>query len=161
MTRWIVRILAALVLLVALGLTYFMGYRRGADSQKTPERQDMERAFAESMRGVTLTGSFTVDGQETDSLRWERYTVERAEPLGGDLWVFHARLQFGDTDMSIPVPVRLLWAGDTPMVSLTDANIPGLGTFTARVLFYRDHYAGMWGNPEVSGLQFGTITRTP
>ena len=30
------------------------------------------------------------------------------------------------------------------MVSMTDLGLPGLGTYTARVAFYRDSYAGMW-----------------
>ena len=159
MKRWVLRFVILGLVLGACGISYFLGYRRGGDAMKSSDRLELEKGFADSMAGATLTGSFTVDGREDDALRWERYTVERAEPLGGDLWVFHARLEFGETDLTIPVPVRVLWAGDTPVVSLTDASIPGLGTFTARVLFYRDHYAGMWANPEVSGLQFGTISR--
>ena len=51
------------------------------------------------------------------------------------------------------------WAGDTPVISLTDASVPGLGTFSARVLFYEDRYAGTWSHGDVGGNQFGRIVR--
>ncbi len=123
------------------------------------ERQAREAAFAESMRGVVLEGSFTIAGREAGKLRAERYEIEKVVKLGGDIWTFHARIQYGDHDVVFPVPVKLLWAGDTPMVSLTDVGIPGLGTFTARVLFYQDHYAGIWRHGEAGGSQFGRIVR--
>ena len=46
------------------------------------------------------------------------------------------------------------------MVSLTDMSIPGLGEgFTARVVFFRDHYSGMWWHGEVGGNMFGRVLR--
>ena len=36
--------------------------------------------------------------------------------------------------------------------------IPGLdGTFTARVMFYAERYAGSWQHGEYGGLMYGTI----
>ena len=61
--------------------------------------------------------------------------------------------------MTLPVPVRLEWAGDTPVVSVTDLGLPGLGTYTARVAFYRDLYAGMWWGSSHGGNMFGKIER--
>jgi hypothetical protein len=123
------------------------------------ERETLENKFAESMHNVVLDGSFTVNrGGETHA-RQEKYTIASVSKVSGDLWLFHARIQYGEHDVTVPVPVKLLWAGDTPVVSLTDASIPGLGTFTARVLFYRDSYAGFWQHGDVSGDQFGRIVR--
>ena len=51
------------------------------------------------------------------------------------------------------------WAGDTPVVELTDLTIPGLGTYTARVLFYRDEYAGTWKGKNAGGQMFGRIVK--
>jgi hypothetical protein len=111
------------------------------------------------MTNVVLDGSFTVNRDGETRVRQEKYTVESVSKVGGDIWIFQARIQYGERDVTVPVPVQLLWAGDTPVVSLTDATIPGLGTFTARVLFYRDSYAGFWQHGEVSGNQFGRILR--
>jgi hypothetical protein len=123
------------------------------------EREALETKFAESMTDVVLDGSFSVNRGGETRVRQEKYTIASVSKVGGDIWVFQARIQYGDHDVTVPVPVKLLWAGDTPVVSLTDANIPGLGTFTARVLFYRDSYAGFWQHGDVSGNQFGKIIR--
>ena len=137
----------------------FLVFSACSSAPDAAEQQAREEAFAESMQGVVLEGSFTITGREDRNVRTERYEVEKVVKLGGDIWTFHARIQYGEHDVTFPVPVKLLWAGDTPMVSLTDVSIPGLGTFTARVLFYRDHYAGTWWHGEVGGNQFGRIIR--
>lgn len=130
----------------------------GADEQT--EQELREAAFAESMQNVVLVGSFTVTGRGDDrKLREERYEIEKAVKRIGDLWTIHARIQYGEHDVTAPVPVNLLWAGDTPVISLTDVTIPNMGTFTARVAFYRDHYSGMWWHGETGGNMFGRIVR--
>ncbi len=122
------------------------------------------------MRGAVLAGNFTVFDREAESeaaegespevkLRAERYEIEKAVKQVGDIWTFHARIKFGDTDVTVPVPVKLSRAGDTPMVSVTDLGIPGVGTYTARVAFYRDAYAGMWWGKNHGGNMFGQIER--
>lgn len=112
------------------------------------------------MRNVVLEGSFTVTGRDDDARRTERYEIEKAVHLAGDVWTFHARIQYGEHDVTAPIPVRLVWADDTPMVTLTDISIPGLGDdFTARVVFFRDHYSGMWWHGETGGNMFGVIRR--
>ena len=45
------------------------------------------------------------------------------------------------------------------VVSVTDLGLPGLGTYTARVVFYRDSYAGMWWGGKHGGNLFGRIER--
>ena len=44
-----------------------------------------------------------------------------------------------------------------PVLRLTEVAIPGLGTFTARVLFYDEQYVGVWRHGEAGGLHFGRI----
>ena len=148
--RWYV--LGSLLILCALLVYSFLGATDAA-----PAQQELEKQFQESMTGVVLKGHFTLNGRE--GLREETYTVEKVTKMPGDYWVFHARIQYGGKDVTVPVPVKLLWAGDTPVVSLTDATIPGLGTFTARVLFYRDEYIGTWSSGTHGGQQFGRIVK--
>ncbi len=121
------------------------------------------------MRGAALVGNFTVFRADSDGasgeaepppMRSERYEIEKVVKRASDIWTFHARIRFGDHDVTVPVPVKLVWAGDTPVVSVTDLGIPGLGSYTARVVFYRDSYAGMWWGKEHGGNMFGTIERT-
>ena len=156
-------------ILASLFLAALLACSTGA---ATPEEQEaLEKAFEDSMRGAVLVGNFTIfdnqgesDAAEGDApgvrLRAERYEIEKAVKQVGDIWTFHARIQFGDTDVTVPVPVKLSWAGDTPMVSVTDLGVPGIGTYTARVAFYRDAYAGMWWGKTHGGNMFGKIERS-
>ena len=129
----------------------------GSKGEADKEQEKREREFQESMTGVVLEGHFTLNGKE--GLSVERYEIEKVSRMPGDFWVFHARIQYGGTDVTVPVPVKIVWAGDTPVVSLTDASIPGVGTFTARVLFYRGQYVGTWSSGTHGGQQFGRIVR--
>ena len=114
--------------------------------------------FSERMQNCTLVGSFTVDGQNSEPPKPERYEIESAVPAADDLWVFTVRIKYGKLDTKLPVTVPVKWAGDTPMVTLTNASIPGLGDgFSARVLFHEDHYAGTWQHGAVGGHMFGRI----
>lgn len=119
-------------------------------------QEALEQQFQESMSGVVLEGFFTVN--ESDSgVREERYHISKVSKLAGDYWVFQARIQYGNHDVTVPVPVTVKWAGDTPILTLTDVTIPGLGTFTARVLFYDENYVGVWRHGKHSGQHFGRI----
>lgn len=131
----------------------------GGDPETEAEQAAREEAFRQSMSGVVLEGFFTVG--EGAELREERYEIAKVSKLGGDIWVFQARIQYGSRDITVPVPVRMEWAGDTPVLSLTEVAIPGLGTFTARVLFYDQQYVGVWRHGEVGGLHFGQIVPDP
>ena len=42
----------------------------------------------------------------------------------------------------MPVPMRFV--DDTPLIMMSNATIPGMGTFNVRVFFYGDEYAGTW-----------------
>jgi len=109
------------------------------------------------MRGVTLAGWFSTDGRE--GLSKDRYTIESATHMTGDTWLFQARIRFGKHDVAVPVPVTVRWAGDTPVIMVTDLSIPGMGTYTARVVIYRDRYAGTWKGGKHAGAMFGGIER--
>ncbi len=119
----------------------------------------LEQEFAERMANSVLVGRFVIAGSEDSVPRPERYEIEGDTTGGEDQWRFTARIQYGNTNITLPIVVTMLWAGDTPMVSLTDLTIPLLGTFTARVIFYRDRYAGTWQHDEVGGHLFGVIEK--
>lgn len=118
---------------------------------------DLERQFTERMRDVTLVGSFTVDGGEDRTPRDDRYQIESVRKVGDDVWQFRAIVPGSDSVIPIVVPMR--WVGETPMIMMTDASLPGMGTFTVRLFFYGDRYAGTWQHDEVGGLMSGRIER--
>ncbi|MCP5110113.1 MAG: hypothetical protein GY953_04685, partial [bacterium] len=111
-----------------------------------------------TMSGAVLVGKFSVAGRE--GLSDECYTISSVSKVGGGVWLINSRIQYGSRDVTVPVPVKVLWAGDTPVISLTDVSIPGVGTFTARVLVYRDEYAGTWSSGDHGGQMYGRIERS-
>ena len=119
-----------------------------------------EQRFQEMLSGVTLTGHFTITGGEDSStLREEKYTITKVTKLGGDYWLFFARIQYGGKDVTVPLKLEVKWAEDTPIITLTDLELPSLGTFTARVIIYRGQYAGTWSSGKHGGHLFGIITK--
>ncbi len=124
-----------------------------------PSQADLEKQFSDRMAGTVLIGSFTIDGKEDQAPKAERYEIDSVKKLRDDYWIFTARIKYGKNDLKVPITVKVLWAGDTPMVSLTDLTIPGLGTFTSRVLFYEERYAGTWQHGKVGGHLFGKIQK--
>ena len=89
----------------------------GGDDPLT-EQQRLEAEFEKTMTGAVLAGKFSVTGRER--LSDERYTISGVSKVGGDVWLIHSRIQYGERDVTVPVPVKVLWAGDTPVLSLTD-----------------------------------------
>ena len=120
---------------------------------------DLEREFAQRMDRSTLVGYFTVDGRENRPLRPDRYDLAGVEKIGENLWRFNTRMRHDDVDLTVPIAVPLQWVGDTPMIVMTDTSVPGLGTFTCRVFFYGQRYAGTWQNGAVGGHLFGRIEK--
>lgn len=126
----------------------------GSCARKAPSEEE----FSKMLTNATLVGSFT--SGKSNTLKEDRYTITKVTKTAGDLWLVHARIQYGTRDVTVPVPVKMNWAGDTAVMSLTDVTIPGMGTFTVRLVFYRDQYAGMWSSSKGHGGQmFGRIER--
>jgi hypothetical protein len=125
----------------------------------TPQPEaERNRAFSESMSGVTLVGYSTRLNREGLS-RQERYRIDGVTHIAGDNWLFRTRLNYSEREIPVPIPLTVRWAGDTPVITLTDLSIPGVGTFTARVVLYREQYAGTWSGHGSGGQLFGRIIR--
>ena len=149
---------AGVTLLVVFALGWLLS-ATGAGQAAAPESlSERERAFTERMQNVVLIGNFTIEGRDVPGGRPERYEISSVTKLDGDRWRFNARVTYASVDVTVPVVVPVLWAGGTPMVSITDVALPGLGEgFSARVLFYETRYAGTWDHGEYGGLMYGTI----
>jgi hypothetical protein len=132
----------------------------GDAAAEAAERARLEEEFAKSLSGATLVGYYTTTGkEEQEGLQAEKYRLGTVKKLNDqDLWLFEYR--YGDSQQTIPLPLQVKWAGDTPVITLTDFAIPGVGTFTARVLFYRGEYAGTWSAGDHGGQLFGRIERS-
>ncbi|HLW77392.1 MAG TPA: hypothetical protein VKS01_10410 [Bryobacteraceae bacterium] len=129
-----------------------------ARKPSTDTQSDLEQKFQQMMSGVTLIGH-SASLKDESVAGEEKYVIEKVSKLRGETWLFHVRIQYGAHDIPVPLPVTIKWAGDTPVITITDLTIPGLGTYTARVLLYQDQYAGTWSSKDHGGQVFGKIVR--
>lgn len=160
--RWI----AVLTVSVCVSGSLF-GEEKSPPEKSTSEKsspgkrsqEQLEKELAETLSGSVLTGRFTVDGQESIPPKEEKYTITEAKKLQGDLWLLTSRIEYGDHDVTVPLSIPIKWSGDTPVITLTNFTIPGMGTFSSRVLIYEGRYAGTWQHGEVGGCMFGRISK--
>jgi len=146
------------VLLLSLG-SGIAGDSAQKHAEETKQQEMREQKFAQQMTGATLVGHFTVDGKTNGKPpREERYEIASAKKLDGNQWLLTARIKYGDNDVNVPMPLNVFWADDTPVISLTNLTIPGLGNaFTSRVMFFEGRYAGTWQHGKVGGNLWGKI----
>jgi len=131
-----------------------------AAAQETAPAVEMnaaERQFQESMSNVTLTGFFTVgDSAET---REDKYTIGRITKIGDDLWNFEASIEYNKRTFKATIKVPVKWAGDTPVLTLSNYLIKGHGVYSARILIHGGLYAGTWGAQAHGGKMFGKVVK--
>ncbi len=145
-------------LLFAVGLSSISLAAENDEAAKI--EKERFKKFEEMLSGVKLVGRFTIVGKEQGKLPEEEYTIKSVEKLPKeDFWKFEARIKYGNNDYTVPLPLRVKWADDTPMITLTDFRILGQGPFSARVIFYNGKYAGTWSHGKAGGHLFGKIVK--
>ena len=129
------------------------------EQRLTEPTAEQVAALEKLMNRATMVGHFTVTGEDAGSgkLTEERYELGEVKRLDSGDWLIQSRIRYGDHDVTIPLTLPIRWAGDTPVICVDDMLIPGLGTFTARVMIYRGHYAGFWTGADHGGHLFGVI----
>lgn len=152
---------------LALGLAWgpsFAIAQDVAEPSDQTDQADREARLAQMLTGSTLQGFFTVTGPQPaegpPKLLGERYDLVEVRKLDDKgNWLFKARIRYGDHDVTLPMTLPVEWAGDTPVMVVDNIGFPGLGTYSARVLFHNDHYAGHWNGADHGGHLFGTIEK--
>ncbi len=124
-----------------------------------------EQAFAKLLTGAVLEGTWRMTHfdkpQEEMKLgehQTDRYEIVSAVKTSGEHWVITARIVYADRDVNLPVPVRVVWADDTPMITLTELTMPILGKYSARVIFHHGFYSGVWYGAGYGGVLSGQVT---
>jgi hypothetical protein len=127
-----------------------------------PTEKELFERFTKMMTKVRLIGLFTIDGKSMKDLNEETYEIRSAKKLPEkDAWLMTARIKYGSNDVTLPMILTVKWAGSTPMITLDDFTIPGMGTFSARVVFHDNKYAGTWTHDQVGGHLFGRLEPMP
>jgi hypothetical protein len=134
----------------------------GARPQDDDAAQEArEEAFSKLLTGARLTGFFTLDGAPDAPPQKDSYTIKRAEHVDGDQWLIESLIEYGDHKLEVPLYLDVKWAGDTPVITLDQVAVPGMGTFDARVLFHGTSYAGLWSGKDHGGTMAGKVERAP
>lgn len=133
--------------------------RPGTPAVAADRQAALDAKLSKMLSGATLDGSFTVSdaNADTSKLSREKYTLGDVKKVGGDVWLFPTRIEYGGKDVTLPIPLPVRWAGDTPVVVVDEVALPGFGTVSARVMFFDGHYAGYWKHGTHSGNLFGEI----
>lgn len=126
--------------------------------EDTPQKT-LFKNFEKAMKGVRFSGFFTVDGAKNPPSE-EVYEIQSVQKFGEqNLWIFTARIKYGQKDVTLPMPLPVKWVGDIPVITMDEMNIPGLGTFSAHVVIDGNKYAGTWSHGKVGGHLYGKITK--
>lgn len=146
---------------VGRALTFLVAFvANGCANQPATPQAELDRKFERMMNGATLVGRSTSLSSDKVSGE-EQYIIDKVSKLGGDSWLFEARFRTGGREWPIPIPVQIKWAGDTPVITLTDFAIPGMDSYTARVVLHNGQYAGTWNGKGYGGQIFGKIVPKP
>ena len=131
-------------------------------SPKQPTQEELEKKFTDCAERRYTTGAFHQYAGRKRRLSQRGQVHDRIgqENAGGRLAV-HRRIQYGPHDVTLPLPLRVVWAGDTPVITLDKFPVPGMGSFTARVMIFNDQYAGMWDGGNHGGLLYGKVVKNP
>ncbi len=154
--------LAATVLALA-GLSLLRLPAQDAKPAASPARltqEQLEAKFKATLTKATMSGRWCgiQDGKLTPE-KEDKYTIVSVNKLGGDAWIIHTRIQYGEKDFTVPLPIQVKWAGDTPVITVDGMTMPGGKTaYSARVLVYDKTYAGTWSGGDHAGLLNGVIT---
>jgi len=158
MNRMLKQFVGQALLLATIGLLSVTPLAAQDKPAGKPSKDDLVKKLEKTLTGAKFTGNYTALGKEAKAPTGEEYTIVSAERVDADIWLLKARIKYGNTDKTMPIPLEIQWAGDTPVITMTDMAIPGMGTFSTRVVIYDGMYSGTWRHGEVKGQLFGTIT---
>ncbi len=134
---------------------------QSAELSSHPNRAELEQKFKDTMANTVLAGRWClVEAGKLGDEKEDKYTIQSANKIGEDLWVIFSKVEYGTKNVTLPIPVQVKWAGDTPVISITNLGLPGLGTYSARVVIYDQTYAGTWSGGGHAGLMHGLIKKS-
>ena len=160
MSGQVCRWLAVAAMMMALG------GQAAPQKTKTSPQAELEKKFKEMLDGVVLRGTWQMTQGEglkgkapMTPARPDRYVIKEVSKGLDDNWVITARVQYADKDIKLPISVRVVWAGDTPIITMDKVKMPLLGTYSARVMIYNGFYAGTWFGDGYGGVLSGQIIK--
>ncbi len=121
---------------------------------------EMEAKFKAALTNAVMDGRFcTVADGKLGPDKEDKYTIAGVEKTGDGQWTINAKIEYGATNFTAPVPVQVKWAGDTPVIIVDNVGFPGTPKYSARVMIYGDTYSGTWSAGDHGGLMHGVLKK--
>jgi hypothetical protein len=154
------------ICLMGLLMAFVAGAQESSKSKpETAEKpkltqEELEARFKTTLTKATLNGRWcSIEEGKLGPEKRDRYTINSVTKIGKDVWTINARLQYGGTDVVVPIPVQVKWAGDTAVIVVEKFAMPNSSNaYSARVLFHGNTYAGSWSGEDYGGMLYGVIT---
>src|SRR5437764_2938526 len=119
------RLIAPMVLLMIGGVAL----AQAAPATQPADRAALEKQLEQTLTNSTLVGRFTIDGANGQP-REDRYALGLVQKKTGNWWLITAKI--GNREGMLPLMLPIQWAGDTPVITVTNFGVPGMGSYTAR-----------------------------
>lgn len=130
--------------------------------EKKPDLEKLEAGFIAMLKDATLHGTWApISQQGLGEDKADAYRVVRAVKKSGNQWEIVSRVNRKGREFEFPIPVVIEFAGDAAVMILEEVPLEQGKTWSARILFHDNVYAGSWWSPdgEKSGIVSGTITQ--
>lgn len=137
---------------------------RPKDAPSAPEKpklsaEELEAKFKAMLTKAALTGRWaSTKGGVLGPEKEDTYHIASVSKVSGDSWIVNAKMKYGEREFVLPLPVTVKWAGDTAVLIVDNLSMPGgRRSYSARVLFHENTYAGTWSGGDSGGLLSGII----
>ena len=135
--------------------------KTAAAATPAPSPEELEATFKNMLTNATLSGRWApIKDGTLGAEKEDTYYIVSVGKINGDSWVVNARIKYNNREFVAPLPVKVKWAGDTPVLIVDNLAMPG-GTrsYSARVMFYEGAYSGTWSGGDHGGMLYGVISK--
>ena len=122
------------------------------------DQATLDRELSAMLTNVRLVGGYNANDIDGDKKN-DGYTILSAKRGEGDEWIIVAQVDYKGVGLPIELKIPVIWAGDTPILTMTNHKIMGMGSFTVRLMFFDNQYAGTWSSPRHGGQMWGRIEK--
>ena len=122
--------------------------------------EELEAKFKAMLTNATLSGRWaSIKDGTLGEEKEDKYHIVSVGKVSGDSWVVNAKIKYNDREFVAPLPVKVKWAGDTPVLIVDNLTMPGGNrSYSARVMFYEHTYSGTWSAGDHGGMLYGVIS---
>lgn len=129
-------------------------------------REQLEERLSKTLTNCVMRGTFQPADEasllgkgQLKPAEPDRYVIESAGKASDGRWQVRARIDHGGNSAILPIMVDVAWADDTPVIVVRDLAVPGIGTYSARVMIFGNFYTGVWFGDCYGGVMSGQIVR--